>query len=92
MGGMPGPHKKSGMHYVQFNDIDAEAFVLYMDARGIAVGTGAACDSQKKSGSHVLKAMGLREEGAIRFSFLPSVTKEEVDAVLQAIKEVLRSK
>ncbi|MBT4153886.1 MAG: aminotransferase class V-fold PLP-dependent enzyme [Candidatus Magasanikbacteria bacterium] len=92
VGGMPGPHKKSGMHYVQFNDIDAEAFVLYMDARGIAVGTGAACDSQKKSGSHVLKAMGLREEGAIRFSFLPSVTKEEVDAVLQAIKEVLRSK
>ncbi len=88
-GAEAGPKKKSSIIYVQFPHIDAESFVLYMDAKGISVGTGAACDTQKKSGSHVLAAMGKSTDGAIRFSFLPQVTKQEIDFVIYTIQEVL---
>ena len=56
------------------------------------VSTGSACSSGKnahKSGSHVLKAMGLSEEeiqGAIRFSFGSFNTMEEIPIVVDKVK------
>jgi cysteine desulfurase len=58
----------------------------------IAVATGSACTSAVPEPSHVLKAMGLKDEmayGSIRFSLGRENTMEEMQAVLGKVKEVV---
>lgn len=57
------------------------------DAAGIRVSSGSACSS-KVASSFVLNAMGVaawRSEGAIRLSFGPAMTRDEIDAACAAI-------
>jgi len=59
---------------------------------GVAASTGAACHSGSVELSPVLKAMGISPEvgmGAIRFSLGRTTTLEEVDAVVQLLKNAL---
>lgn len=59
------------------------------DAAGIRVSSGSACSS-KVTGSFVLDAMGLpawQSESAIRMSYGPAMTQEEVDAACARIEE-----
>jgi cysteine desulfurase len=59
---------------------------------GVAASTGAACHSGSVELSPVLKAMGISEEvgmGAIRFSLGRTTTIEEVERVVQVIKDTL---
>lgn len=59
------------------------------DAAGIRVSSGSACSS-KVTRSFVLDAMGLpawQSESAIRLSFGPAMTQDEVDAACQRIEE-----
>ena len=75
-----------------FPGLDGEALLLNLDLLGVAVSTGSACSSGTVEPSHVLAAMGLsREAGrsAIRISLGPQTTKEEVDAAVEALVEVL---
>jgi cysteine desulfurase len=63
-----------------------------LDLKGIAVSTGAACDSKNTQISHVLKAVNVTNEIArstIRFTFGPENTVAEVDAILAALKRIL---
>jgi cysteine desulfurase len=67
-----------------------------MDSLGkdIAVSPGAACHGDSVTASHVLVAMGVPTElsrGAIRFSFGRETTEGEIDRVIEALKERLRS-
>lgn len=72
------PHPKSDM------------FLMYMDLKGISVSGGSACSSGANQGSHVIQAIRGDDEGmAVRFSFSRYNTEEEVDQVLDAIKEIL---
>ena len=64
-----------------------------LDLKEIAVSTGAACDSKNTQISHVLKAIGLPVEIAkstIRISFGMNNTLSDVDAVLAALKAILK--
>ena len=57
---------------ILFRGVSAEALVIALDMRQMAVSTGAACSSGSLEPSHVLLAMGLTRDEArssIRFSF-----------------------
>ena len=59
---------------------------------GVAASTGAACHSGSVELSPVLKSMGVPPEvgmGAIRFSLGRTTTLEEVDTVVQLLKNAL---
>ena len=66
----------------------AESLALRLDLRGIAVGTGSACASGALEPSHVLGAMGFdakAAKSALRVSFGPQNTIDEVDEVLSVL-------
>lgn len=77
---------------ISFLGTKGEVILHKLEQEGIYVSTGSACSSGRngKSGSHVLKAMGLSKEeieGAIRFSFGAFNTEEEVDYVVEKVKK-----
>ncbi len=76
---------------VSFLGVRGEVLLHSLEQDGIYVSTGSACSSNKKSksGSHVLRAMGLSDrevEGAIRFSFSEFNTLEDIDFTLEKLK------
>lgn len=74
---------------VSFMGVRAEVLLHSLEQDGIYVSTGSACSSNKKGQSHVLKAMGLKDneiEGAIRFSFSEFNSLEEAEYVIDKIK------
>jgi cysteine desulfurase len=75
---------------ILFRGVSAEALVIALDMRQMAVSTGAACSSGSLEPSHVLLAMGLSREEArssIRFSFGRYNTADEVSALADAVVE-----
>lgn len=64
----------------------ADARLLIRDMHDVAVSTRSACASGSGEASHVLRAMGLSEEGAlasIRFSLGRGNTEAEIDTVIE---------
>ena len=62
------------------------------DNYGILVSAGSACSSNKPAISETLKSIGLDKdllERTIRFSFCPENTFEEVDAAIEALKDLV---
>jgi cysteine desulfurase len=56
------------------------------------VSTGSACSSKKTEKNRILHAVGIdgtRQEGAIRFSFSPFNTIEEVDYACEKIENTV---
>jgi cysteine desulfurase len=71
---------------------DGETLLLLLDERGIACSSGSACASGALDPSHVLLAIGVSRElakGSLRFSLGRSSTQEDVDAVVDALPEVV---
>lgn len=71
----------------------AEGVMHILDMKGIAVSTGAACDSKNTQVSHVLKAIRVPKaiaESTIRITFGPENTQRDVDAILGALRIILR--
>ena len=88
-----GNHRTPNTSNIYFDGIDGEALVIALDLRGFAVSTGAACSSGAVEPSHVLMAIGLTPERArssIRFSLGRSNTREQVDALIQAVEDAVR--
>ena len=85
--------KKSAFHIlnVRFNK-DYPMLLFSLDLKGIAASGGSACQSGSNTGSHVLHAI-LSEEDAlktsVRFSFSKYNTKEEIDYVIETLKEII---
>lgn len=74
---------------VSFLGTRGEVLLHTLEQADIYVSTGSACSSNKKGQSHVLKAMGLKDneiEGAIRFSFSEFNTIDEMEYVLENLK------
>jgi len=75
---------------ILFRGVSAEALVIALDMRQMAVSTGAACSSGSLEPSHVLLAMGLTRDEArssMRFSFGRYNTAAEIDALTGAVVE-----
>ncbi|MBE6071161.1 MAG: cysteine desulfurase [Clostridium butyricum] len=80
---------------VSFGGVRGEVLLHYLEENEIYVSTGSACSSKEREkigGSYVLKAIGLSKDeilGGIRFSFSDDNDVEEVDYVIDKLKEGL---
>jgi cysteine desulfurase len=78
---------------ISFLDIEGEAAVLYLDAKGICCSTGSACASTSLDPSHVILALGMSYEaahGSLRFSLGRSTTKEDIDTVIKVMPKIVQ--
>lgn len=72
--------------------VPARAVVEDLDARGIAIGAGAACAAHSNEPSNVLRALGLSRERAtevFRVSFCGTERDADVETALGHLKEVI---
>lgn len=78
---------------ITFHFVEGESITLHLDMRGFAVSTGSACFSRSLEGSHVIFGIGgdhERAHGSIRFTFGRYNTIEDVDAIVDALGEVVQ--
>ena len=71
-----------------FDHVEAEALVIALDLKGLAISGGSACQSGATEPSHVLTAMGLspaRARASVRFSLSRLTTQEEVDLAVELV-------
>lgn len=91
-GAEPGPGRLAGNVHVTFPGCRGDALVLLLDAAGVSVSVGSACQAGVPEVSHVLLAMGLDEEvasGALRFTFGPDTSNAEIDRLLHALPDAI---
>lgn len=70
----------------------AEMLLFNLDIKGIAASGGSACSSGSNVGSHVLTAIHVdSNRPAVRFSFSKWNTKEEIDYVIEILKELYKN-
>jgi cysteine desulfurase len=67
----------------------SEFLLMNLDIHNICASGGSACSSGADAGSHVMKALNKNDRVTVRFSFSKYNSKEEVDRVVEALKELL---
>ena len=75
-----------------FRFIEGESLLIMLDMKGICASSGSACTSGSLDPSHVLLAIGLPHEiahGSLRLTLSEENTMEEMDYVIDVIKEVV---
>lgn len=73
---------------MSFPGVKSEVLLHSLESAGIMVSSGSACSSNHPSPSHVLKAMGLKNElidSSLRFSFSAYNTVEETEVAADAL-------
>lgn len=87
------PYQKiNGTVSITFEFIEGESILMLLDLAGIAVSTASACTSQSLEPSHVLRAMGIKDEiahGTVRFSFGKNISKSDVDYTVEKLVEIV---
>lgn len=81
-----------GILNVGIEGADGETLLLLLDGAGIACSSGSACQSGALDPSHVLLALGVSRdvaEGSLRFSLGRNSKEADVDAVIQALPEIV---
>ncbi|TCL58411.1 cysteine desulfurase [Kineothrix alysoides] len=75
-----------------FQFIEGESLLIMLDMKGICASSGSACTSGSLDPSHVLLSIGLPHEiahGSLRLTVSEENTIEEMDIVIDAIKEIV---
>ena len=75
-----------------FEGIEGESLLLLLDDKGISASSGSACTSGSLDPSHVLLAIGRVHDvahGSLRLTLGEDATEEEVDYLIQSVKEVV---
>jgi cysteine desulfurase len=71
----------------------ADMLLFNLDIAGISASGGSACSSGTDIGSHVLNGIGADPtRPAVRFSFSKYTTKEEIDFVIEKLKQLFNTK
>ena len=73
----------------------SDILMAKLDRKKIAVSNGSACNTGNIKPSNVLKAMGIKNDlnlSTLRFSFGKNNTKDEIDKLLHALKEIIWKK
>jgi cysteine desulfurase len=79
--------------HLRFKGVEGESLLLLLDQLGFCVSTGSACSSRTTGPSHVLSALGLKNEqmhGSLRASLSKFNTKDEVESFLEVIPTVVK--
>jgi len=79
---------------ITFHYVEGESITLHMDMYGISVSTGSACFSRSLEASHVIAAIGgdhERAHGSIRFTLGRYNTMDEVEYVVEKLKDVVEN-
>lgn len=79
--------------HFSFLGCEGESVLISLDMEGVAVSTGSACASTSLKSSHVLLAMGVKEEDtnyAIRFSLGKNNTKEEIKKLVKILPGIVK--
>lgn len=67
-----------------------EMILMNLDMQHICASGGSACSSGAEAGSHVIRTLNPdTEKVAVRFSFCKHNSREEVDAVINVLKDIL---
>ncbi len=77
---------------ISFAGVNGEMLLARLDAEGVCVSTGSACNAESPTPSPVMAAMGIpyeRAAGSIRFSFGRYNTAREVEFVLNVLPEIV---
>ena len=77
---------------MRFEKVSSEVLLIMLDNKNICVSAGSACASGSLDPSHVLLAIGLDADASrecIRISLSDENTKEELDTLLEVLKEVV---
>lgn len=83
-------HRLYNVTNLSFEQVHANAMIS--ELKTIAVATGSACTSAIQEPSHVLKAMGVKDEraySAIRFSLGKFTTEEEIKSAIKNVQEAV---
>jgi cysteine desulfurase len=81
-----------GNAHFTFPGCEGDSLLFLLDAAGVAVSTGSACQAGVPEASHVLLAMGLSEQdarGALRITLGHTSTDADVDAFLAALPDAV---
>lgn len=81
-----------GNAHFTFPGCEGDSLLFLLDAAGVAVSTGSACQAGVPEASHVLLAMGLSEQdarGALRITLGHTTTEADVDAFLTALPDAV---
>ena len=78
----------AGNAHFTFSGCEGDSLLFLLDAAGVSVSTGSACQAGIPEPSHVLRAMGRNEieaRGALRITLGRTSTEADVDAFLAAL-------
>ncbi|MGQ2911846.1 cysteine desulfurase family protein [Aeromicrobium sp.] len=88
----PGPdHRLPNIAHVTFPGCEGDAMLMLLDAQGVEVSTGSACQAGVPQPSHVLLAMGYDDaaaRGSLRLSLGHTSTEADVDRLLAVLPQV----
>ena len=91
LNGHPVNRLPNNCHF-SFSGIESEALLLRLDLAGISVSGGSACTSGSMEPSHVLQAIGLKDEvlrSGIRMTLGKETTREEIERTAQILPEIV---
>lgn len=77
---------------VSFESVEGESVLIMLDMRDICASSGSACTSGSLDPSHVLLALGLSPElarGSLRLTLSEDNTREELDIVVEELKQIV---
>lgn len=85
-------HRLPNTSNISFEGVNGEAILARLDAAGICVSTGSACNALDHKTSAVLQAMNVpfsKAMGSVRFSLGRYNTEDEVDRVVLELKKII---
>ncbi|GAA4265177.1 cysteine desulfurase family protein [Frondihabitans peucedani] len=85
-------HRLPGNAHFTFPGCEGDSLLFLLDAAGVSVSTGSACQAGIPEASHVLLAMGLSDDearGALRITVGHTTTEADVDAFLEALPDAV---
>jgi cysteine desulfurase len=90
---MPSGNRLANNLNISFIGAESETIIIYLDAHGIAVASGAACSTDSDEPSHVLRACGLDQDclaSSIRFTLGRASTKKDMDIAVKKLSAIIK--
>lgn len=87
-------HQLANFLHISFPGLDGERLLFLLEDKGILVSTGSACAANKGTGSHVLRAIGLKDEisnGSLRLTLGRLSNTKNVKLAGKIIVETVKS-